>query len=68
MSDQKNANRFVCQGKVGFQSPTLARQAAGRRAGREFYRCAACGLYHVGNRMQRAVHKQRKRRSTHGEA
>ena len=42
------ARLAACEGKERFDSPNLARRAAGRRKGRSFYRCKACGGWHVG--------------------
>ncbi len=47
---QDNKDPHVCNGKVGFHSPSLARKAAGRKPSRQVFHCLACGLFHVGNR------------------
>lgn len=46
----RNDNPTVCRGKVGFQSPRLAREASSRgHRVRDVYRCGVCGLFHVGH-------------------
>lgn len=37
-----------CVGKQAFDSPQIARKAAGRRKQRVAYRCRHCGFWHVG--------------------
>ncbi len=50
------AERFWCEGKQPFASPTQAyavTQRGHRPKDREAYRCDSCGLWHVGQvRMQ----------------
>jgi len=51
----------VCNGKVAFQSPNLARKAAGRGyKRRDVYRCKACGLWHCGNKEHRLKLKDKR--------
>jgi hypothetical protein len=51
----------VCNGKVAFQSPNLARKAAGRGGKtREVYRCNSCGLWHCGDKPRRDKLKDRR--------
>ena len=39
-----------CEGKVAFHERQLAEKAAGRRPGRNAYKCEICRMYHVGTR------------------
>jgi predicted RNA-binding Zn-ribbon protein involved in translation (DUF1610 family) len=47
-----------CNGKQGFASPHLAqkiiRRDKRRKGGMNIYRCAACGLFHIGHSNARA--------------
>ena len=59
MSDAAKRTKGVpaevaCTGKVGFADYSLAAQVVARnrnkeRSGRTAYKCAHCGLYHVGS-------------------
>lgn len=44
-----------CEGKAAFSSPALAHKAAGRRVGRQVYRCEFCGAFHVGTAPGRSL-------------
>lgn len=57
LSDEINPASAQCHGKAAFCSPQAARKVANRMAKRarytgsgepSFYRCAACGNYHIG--------------------
>jgi hypothetical protein len=58
-------DRSGCEGKVGYASPKLAREAMSTlpRSGRDLiiYRCELCGRWHSGNR-ERSPRKQNDRR------
>jgi hypothetical protein len=63
MSESLNCNSSVCEGKVAFESPKLARKAAKRgKKKREVYRCGACGRWHVGGMREHGLRLMQGRR------
>lgn len=47
-----------CVGKERFRSARIAWEAAGRRPGRNAYRCPFCGSWHVGSRLSKKGRRQ----------
>ena len=46
-----------CEGKEKFTDLSIAQRAAGRRPGRNVYKCPICSHYHVGSHRKTAMDK-----------